>query len=67
MNDGGPLDAKWQENERELNRIAFMGPLDRASFAGREDALSDEQDRIEFELGRDHSAPAVSRRCSGLP
>jgi hypothetical protein len=63
--DRPKLDARWQANERELNRIAGMGGLDRELHAARREALEGDQDAIEFELGR--TARDGARRWSGLP
>ena len=42
-----------------------MSPLNRESFAGRMEQLESEQDRSEFEMGRD--GQTRSRKESGLP
>jgi hypothetical protein len=42
-----------------------MSPLGRESFAGRIEQLEDENDSIEFELGKDHQSG--SRKWSGMP
>jgi hypothetical protein len=55
--DRDALEAKWRANDAELNRIANAPPLDRIMLAKREDQLLDEQDHIEFELGRDTATP----------
>jgi hypothetical protein len=64
--DRESLEAKWQSNERELNRLHSMSPLSRETFGARIDELEDEQDAIEFELGRE-DVPPGSHRWSGLP
>jgi hypothetical protein len=51
------LQAKWRANDAELNRIVNAPSLDRIMLAKREEALLDEQERIEFELGRDTATP----------
>jgi hypothetical protein len=63
-NDRSELESKWQANERELQRLAAMSPLDRELHAKREDDLLDEQDLIEFQLG--FEGPTSSRRWSGM-
>jgi hypothetical protein len=55
------LDAKWQENEAELMRIALATGLDRQMLATRREALEAEQDAIEFALGAD--ACAIRGSC----
>ena len=65
--DRDALEAQWQANERELNRLNSLSGLARETFGARIDELEDEQDAIEFELGQDASAPTNSRRWSGLP
>jgi hypothetical protein len=55
--DRDALQAKWRANDAELNRITNAPPLDRIMLAKREDQLLDEQDHIEFELGRDTQTP----------
>jgi hypothetical protein len=55
--DRDALQAKWRANDAELNRIASAPPLDRIMLAKREEQLLDEQDRIEFELGRQTQTP----------
>jgi hypothetical protein len=55
--DRDALQAKWRANDAELNRIANAPALDRIMLARREEQLLDEQDRIEFELGRDTLTP----------
>jgi hypothetical protein len=55
--DRDALQAQWRANDAELNRIVNAPSLDRIMLAKREEALLDEQDRIEFELGRDTATP----------
>ena len=55
--DRDALQAKWRANDAELNRIANAPALDRIMLAKREEQLLDEQDYIEFELGRDTQTP----------
>jgi hypothetical protein len=55
--DRDALEAKWRANDAELSRIASAPPLDRIMLEKREDQLLDEQDRIEFELGRHTPTP----------
>jgi hypothetical protein len=62
--DREALESKWKANEAELNRLHAMSPLGRESFAGRIEQLKDENDTIEFELGKEH---ASGRRWSGMP
>jgi len=62
--DRDALEAKWRANERELQRLAAMSPLDREFHAKREDELLDEQDEIELRLGFD--GRQGSRRWSGM-
>ncbi|HUE14848.1 MAG TPA: hypothetical protein VMR25_11835 [Planctomycetaceae bacterium] len=65
--DRDALEAQWQANERELNRLNSMSGLARETFGARIDELEDEQDAIEFELGKDGFTPTGSRRWSGMP
>jgi hypothetical protein len=60
------LDAKWQANERELNRIRAMTGLDREMHAGDAERIEGEQDAIEFALGIERPTDAASKRWSGL-
>lgn len=61
------LDAKWQENEAELMRIALATPLDRKMLAPRWQVLEAEQDAIELwlaatpSLAQDHGAGRARR------
>jgi len=55
--DRDALDAKWRANDAELSRIVSAPPLDRIMLEKREDELLDEQDQIEFELGRETVTP----------
>ena len=55
--DRDALQAKWRATDVELNRIAAAPPLDRIMLEKREEQLLDEQDRIEFELGRQTQTP----------
>jgi hypothetical protein len=55
--DRDALEAKWRANDAELNRIASAPPLDRIMLEKREEQLLDEQDQIEFELGRNSVTP----------
>ncbi len=57
-------DPRWQANERRLNEIAAMTGLGREMHATEAERLDPEQDRIEFELGRD--GREGSRRWSGV-
>jgi hypothetical protein len=56
MDDRANLEAKWKENEDELNRIARMTGLDQQLFGKREEDLLAEQAANEFELGFTDSA-----------
>ncbi len=58
-------DPRWQGNERRLNEINAMTGLGREMHAAEAERLEGEQDRIEFELGRQQQGP--SRRWSGAP
>lgn len=49
--DQAELEARWRQNEAELQRLANAPGLDREIHASRIDELLGEQDRIEFELG----------------
>ncbi len=60
------LDARWQANERELNRIAAMPGLDREMHAADAERLEGEQDTIEWQLGLGRPADAESRKWSGM-
>jgi hypothetical protein len=60
--DRDALEAKWRANDAEWSRIASAPPLDRIMLANREEQLLDEQDRIEFELGRDTATPFEPRK-----
>jgi hypothetical protein len=60
--DRDALQAQWRANDAELNRIVNAPSLDRIMLAKREEALLDEQDRIEFELGRESTTPFEPRR-----
>jgi hypothetical protein len=64
--DPEALEAKWQSNERELNRIAAAPGLDRELCHAEVDRLEAEQDEIEFRLGFGNPAQLDSRRWSGL-
>jgi hypothetical protein len=55
--DQDALEAKWRANDAELNRIVNAPPLDRIMLEKREEQLLDDQDRIEFELGRQTATP----------
>jgi hypothetical protein len=55
--DQDALEAKWRANDAELSRIVSAPPLDRIMLVTREEQLLDEQDRIEFELGRETATP----------
>jgi hypothetical protein len=55
--DRDALQAKWRANDAELNRIVNAPPLDRIMLEKREGELLDEQDQIEFELGRHTPTP----------
>jgi hypothetical protein len=55
--DRDALEAKRRANDAELNRIVNAPSLDRIMLAKREDELLDEQDHIEFELGRQTPTP----------
>jgi hypothetical protein len=55
--DRDALQAKWQAHDAELNRIAIAPPLDRIMLEKREEQPLDEQDRIQFELGRQTQTP----------
>jgi hypothetical protein len=55
--DRDALEAKWRANDAELSRITTAPPLDRIMLEEREEQLLDEQDRIEFELGRNSATP----------
>lgn len=56
------LEAQWRAIDGELNRIASAPPLDRIMLAKREEQLLDEQDHIEFELGRESATPFEPRK-----
>jgi hypothetical protein len=64
--DRTELESRWQRNEAELNRLHGLTGISREMFGARIDELESDQDRIEFELGRDASAQADSRRWSGM-
>jgi hypothetical protein len=71
-NDCSGIEARWQANERELNRI-YAAP-DREMLAARIDELEAEQDAIDFELGCDGAAQfapmvrdAVATTITGRP
>jgi hypothetical protein len=64
--DRDALEAQWQANEAELNRLKSLSGLNREAFGARIDELEDEQDAIEFELGREVVLPG-SKCWSGLP
>jgi len=49
MTDKTHREAKWQANERELNRLNFLSPLSREQFAARIDQLEAEQDAFDAE------------------
>ena len=55
--DRNALQAKWRANDAELSRIAKAPTLDRIMLTKREEQLLDEQDEIEFELGRETVTP----------
>jgi hypothetical protein len=55
--DRHALEALWRANDAELSRIASAPPLDRIMLENREKQLQGEQDRIEFELGRQTPKP----------
>jgi hypothetical protein len=55
--DRDALEAKWRANDAELNRIVNAPHLDRIMLEKREEQLLDEQDHIEFELGRNSATP----------
>jgi hypothetical protein len=55
--DRDALQAKWRATDAELSRIVNAPPLDRIMLEKREDELLDEQDQIEFELGRHTATP----------
>ena len=55
--DRDALKAKWRANDAELGRITTAPPLDRIMLEKREEQLLDEQDHIEFELGRKFATP----------
>jgi hypothetical protein len=65
--DRDALEAQWQANERELNRLNSMSGLARETFGARIDELETEQDAIEFELGKEAFTRPGSRRWSGMP
>jgi hypothetical protein len=65
--DRDALEARWQANERELNRLNSLSGLNRETFGARIDELEAEQDAIEFELGKETFARPGSRRWSGMP
>jgi hypothetical protein len=65
--DRTELESRWQRNEAELNRLLGLTGLSREMFGAHIDELESAQYAIEFELGRDASAPTNSRRWSGLP
>jgi hypothetical protein len=46
--------SKWHANEAELNRLHSMSALGRGAYASRIEQLADENDAIEFELGKEH-------------
>jgi hypothetical protein len=60
--DRDALEAKWRAIDAELNRIASAPPLDRIMLTKREEQLLDEQDHIEFELGRESATPFEPRK-----
>lgn len=60
------LEARWQTNERQLNRIAAMPGLDRELHASDAERLEAEQDDIEWRLGFDCPKQAGSRRWPGV-
>jgi hypothetical protein len=64
--DRDALESKWQSNERELQRLAAMPPLDREFRAKREDELVDRQHAIAWRLGFDTAAQTNSHRWSGM-
>ncbi len=64
MSDRGAPETRWQANECRLNEIHAMTGLGREIHATEAERLEGEQDRIEFELGR--NAPEGSKRWSGL-
>jgi hypothetical protein len=65
--DREALESRWHRNEADLNRLNSMSGIGRESFGARIDELESDQDAIEFELGRDTSAPGDSCRWSGMP
>jgi hypothetical protein len=63
--DHNGLEARWQNNERELRRIRAMPGLDREMHAADAERIEAEQDRIEWQLGFERPADAESRKWSG--
>jgi hypothetical protein len=61
------LESQWRANQAELKWIYGSPPLDCEMMAKRSDDLEAEQNRIEFELGRDHSAAPGLTRSSDTP
>jgi hypothetical protein len=55
--DRETLEAKRRANDAKLAHIVNAPPLDRIMLAKREDELRDEQENIEFELGREIATP----------
>jgi hypothetical protein len=66
MADREALEAKWQENEAELNCLYSQSALDREQCGSRIDELEGRQDEIEWEAGRE-DVPPGSKHWSGLP
>ena len=64
--DRNDLEACWQANERQLNRIAAAPPLDREICAVDVERIEAEQDRIEFLVGFENPGHSGSHRWSGL-
>jgi len=60
------LEARWQANERQLNRIAAAPALDREFCAAEVERIEAEQDRIEFLVGFENPGHSGSHRWSGL-
>jgi hypothetical protein len=57
---------RWQDNEAELNRLYALGNRVRESDRLRISQLGKEQDRIEWQLGREEMLAPV-RKWSGMP
>jgi hypothetical protein len=63
--DREALEAKRRANDAELSRIVNAPQLDRVMLAKREDELLDEQENIEFELGREIAEPFDPQKVVG--